>query len=212
MNGELLPILKDLSVIKRLPLLGGSLTKIFTFRTKHFVHYLRCPQSASLTVLLTSDSFFFKTKFVTGYYQIDTIAKQSSLPYFCMVGNNPSNSSVSFETVFFFRDCRSIQFFKLLCWQRKSLICREKSLWELRWPITVTTKTKWNTVKKEILINQKFCSQIKRVCFQFEKVYLQRKNIKSQRKKICLHTQNKPTANSCGKFPRQIATAYFQGK
>ena len=113
---------------------------------------------------------------------------------------------------FFFRDCRSIQFFKLLCWQRKSLICREKSLWELRWPITVTTKTKWNTVKKEILINQKFCSQIKRVCFQFEKVCLQRKNIKSQRKKICLHTQNKPTANSCGKFPRQIATAYFQGK
>ena len=101
MNGELLPILKDLSVIKRLPLLGGSLTKIFTFRTKHFVHYLRCPQLASLTVLLTSDSFFFKTKFVTGYYQIDTIAKQSSLPYFCMVGNNPSNSSVSFETVFF---------------------------------------------------------------------------------------------------------------
>ena len=142
MNSELLPILKDLSVIKRLPLLGGSLTKIFTFRTKHFVHYLRCPQLASFTVLLTSESCFFKTKFVTGYYEIDTIAKQSSFSSFSMVENNPSNSSVSFEIVFFFRDCRSIQFFKLLCRQRKSLICREKSHGELRWPITATAKTK----------------------------------------------------------------------
>ena len=102
MNSELLPILKDLSVIKRLPLLGGSLTKIFTFRTKHFVHYLRCPQLASFTVLLTSESCFFKTKFVTGYYEIDTIAKQSSFSSFSMVENNPSNSSVSFEIAFFF--------------------------------------------------------------------------------------------------------------
>ena len=192
-----------MSVIKRLPLLGGSLTKIFTFRTKHFVHYLRCPQLASLTVLLTSDSFFFKTKFVTGYYQIDTIAKQSSLPYFCMVGNNPSNSSVSFETVFFFRDCRSIQFFKLLCWQRKSLICREKSLWELRWPITATTKTKWNTVKKEILINQKFCSQIKRVCFQFEKFAYKEKILNHREKRfVYIHKTN----------PQQIAAANSHGK
>ena len=29
----------SLSVIKRCPLLGGSLTKIVTFGTKHFVHY-----------------------------------------------------------------------------------------------------------------------------------------------------------------------------
>ena len=32
-------IFKDLSVIKRCPLLGGSLTRIATFRTKHFVCY-----------------------------------------------------------------------------------------------------------------------------------------------------------------------------
>ena len=57
---------------------------------------------ASFTVLLTSQSCFFKTKFVTGYYEIDTIAKQSSFSSFSMVENNPSNSSVSFEIVFFF--------------------------------------------------------------------------------------------------------------
>ena len=36
-----LRVLKNLSVIKRCPLLGGSLTKIVTFGTKHFVRYLR---------------------------------------------------------------------------------------------------------------------------------------------------------------------------
>ena len=34
-------VLKNLSIIKRCPLLGGSLTKIVTIETKHFVHYSR---------------------------------------------------------------------------------------------------------------------------------------------------------------------------
>ena len=43
--------------------------------------------------VLTSDSFFFKTKLVTGYYWIDTIEKQALFSSFYMVGNN-------FETLF----------------------------------------------------------------------------------------------------------------
>ena len=44
LNNGHLRVLKSLSVIKRCPLMGGSLTKIVTFGTKHFVHYLKaCP-------------------------------------------------------------------------------------------------------------------------------------------------------------------------
>ena len=62
-SGHLL-VLKNLSVIKRCPLLGGSLTKIFTFGTKHFVcyarhvHYLRCPLLGGFTVLRKKFSYF----------------------------------------------------------------------------------------------------------------------------------------------------------
>ena len=48
--------LKKLFVIKRSPLLGGILTKIATFRTKHFVRYSRhvrylgCPLLGAFTV------------------------------------------------------------------------------------------------------------------------------------------------------------------
>ena len=41
LNSGHLRVLKSLSVIKRCPLLGGSLTKILTFGTKHFVRYSR---------------------------------------------------------------------------------------------------------------------------------------------------------------------------
>ena len=41
LNSGHLGVLKTFSVIKRCPLLGGSLTKIVTFGTKHFVNYLR---------------------------------------------------------------------------------------------------------------------------------------------------------------------------
>ena len=34
-------------------------------------------------MLLTSDSFFFQTKFLTGYYWIDTIEKQNTFFIFC---------------------------------------------------------------------------------------------------------------------------------
>ena len=53
-----LRVLKNLSVIKRCPLLGGSLTKIVTFGTKHFVRYSRhvrylgCPLLGGFTVFL----------------------------------------------------------------------------------------------------------------------------------------------------------------
>ena len=41
LNSGRLRVLKSLSVIKRCPLLGGRLTKIVTFGTKHFVCYSR---------------------------------------------------------------------------------------------------------------------------------------------------------------------------
>ena len=51
-----LRVLKNLSVIKSCPLLGGSLTKIVTFGTKRFVRYskpvryLGCPLLGGFTV------------------------------------------------------------------------------------------------------------------------------------------------------------------
>ena len=41
LNSGHLRALKNLSIIKRCPLLGGSLTKIVTFGTNHFVCYSR---------------------------------------------------------------------------------------------------------------------------------------------------------------------------
>ena len=41
LNSGHLRVLKSLSVIKKCPLLGGSLTKIVKFETKHFVRYSR---------------------------------------------------------------------------------------------------------------------------------------------------------------------------
>ena len=53
-----LRVLKNLSVIKKCPLLGGSLTKIVTFETNNFVrcsrhvHYLGCPLLGGFTVIV----------------------------------------------------------------------------------------------------------------------------------------------------------------
>ena len=58
LNSGQLQVLKKLPVIKRCPLLGGSLTKIVTFGIKHFVgcsrhvRYLGCPLLGGFTVLL----------------------------------------------------------------------------------------------------------------------------------------------------------------
>ena len=66
---------------------------------------------------------------------------------------------------------------------------------------------KRNTVENEILINKKFFySLIKKGLFSIKKGCLQRKIIRSHRKKVGLHTQNKPTANSCDKYLTQIPT------
>ena len=57
LNSGHLRVLKNLSVIKKRPLLGGSLTKIVTLGTKHFVRYSRrarylgCPLLGGFTVL-----------------------------------------------------------------------------------------------------------------------------------------------------------------
>ena len=56
LNSGHLRVLKNFSVIKRCPLLRGSLTKIVTFGTKHFVCYSRharclgCPLLGGFTV------------------------------------------------------------------------------------------------------------------------------------------------------------------
>ena len=59
LNSGHLRVLKNLYVIKRCPLLGGSLTKIATVGTKHFVcysrhvRYLGCPLLEGFIVLIT---------------------------------------------------------------------------------------------------------------------------------------------------------------
>ena len=58
LNSGHLRFLKNLSVIKRCPLLGGSLTEIVTFGTKHFVccprhvRYLGYPLLRGFTVII----------------------------------------------------------------------------------------------------------------------------------------------------------------
>ena len=58
LNSGHLRVFKNLSVIKRCPLLGGSLTKIVIFGTKHFLHYskhvlcLGCPLLGGFTVFI----------------------------------------------------------------------------------------------------------------------------------------------------------------
>ena len=57
LNSGHLRVFKNLSVIKRCPLLGGSFTKIVIFRTKHCVCYSRhvcylgCPLLGGFTVI-----------------------------------------------------------------------------------------------------------------------------------------------------------------
>ena len=68
LNSGHLRVLKNLSAIKRCTLLRGSLTKIVTFRTKHFVRYsrhvryLRCPLLRGFTVLSCCHSNTFRDK------------------------------------------------------------------------------------------------------------------------------------------------------
>ena len=58
LNSGHLRVMKSLSVIKKCPLLGGSLTAIVTFGTKHFVCYWRhvcyfgCPLWRAFTVII----------------------------------------------------------------------------------------------------------------------------------------------------------------
>ena len=50
-------------------------------------------------------------------------------------------------------------------------------------PITTTAITERNTVNKEIFMNKKNYSKIKKACFHLKKICLQRKRICSHRKK-----------------------------
>ena len=66
LNSGHLRVLKNLSVIKRCPLLGGSLTKTFTFGTKYYVRYswhvryLGCPLLSGFTVHITRSDFLIQ--------------------------------------------------------------------------------------------------------------------------------------------------------
>ena len=70
LNSGHLRALKNLSVIKRCPLLGGSLTKIVTFGTKHFVRYSRhvrylgCPLLGGFIVLKNVKFLFCHKSYV----------------------------------------------------------------------------------------------------------------------------------------------------
>ena len=70
LNCRQLPVLKNLSVIERRPLLGASLTKIVAFGTKHFIRYSRhvrylgCQLLGGFTVLSFLYTFLYvKTMF-----------------------------------------------------------------------------------------------------------------------------------------------------
>ena len=56
--------------------------------------------SKDWNILLNSDSFFFKAKFITGYYWIGTIEKKGPFSSFCMLVNNPSDSDSSGIPIF----------------------------------------------------------------------------------------------------------------
>ena len=51
LNSVHLLVLKNLSVIKRCPLLGGSLTKTVTFWTKHLGLFKACPLFGGFIVI-----------------------------------------------------------------------------------------------------------------------------------------------------------------
>ena len=66
---------------------------IFSRLSEATKDYVIC--SKDWNILLTSDSLFFKAKFISEYYWIGTIEKKAIFSSFCMVGNNPSDSSNS---------------------------------------------------------------------------------------------------------------------
>ena len=76
LNSGHLRVLKNLSVIKRCPLLGGSLTKIVTFETKHFVcysrhvRYLGCPLLGGFAVITIKKNFLTYTEQQNGSVQL----------------------------------------------------------------------------------------------------------------------------------------------
>ena len=68
-----------------------------------------------------------------------------------------------------------------------------------------TAITKRNAVNKEILKNKKILLTYKKDLLSIKKNLVTKKKDLVTQEKVCLHTQNKPTANSYGKFSRQIA-------
>ena len=87
MNSGHLRVLKNLSVIKRCPLLGGSLTEIVTYITKHFAHYSRhvgylgCSLLRGFTVVLCALFFsFFKLRYFTGQNEYHPHESQNQPP------------------------------------------------------------------------------------------------------------------------------------
>ena len=55
--------------------------------------------------------FSLKLDLLLDIIELTLLQNKALFSSFCMIGRNPFNSSVSFET--FFRYCRGIQFFKL---------------------------------------------------------------------------------------------------
>ena len=77
----------------------------------------------------------------------------------------------------------------------------------LRRSITATAVTIRNTVNREILINKDLLTYRKGLISIKKDSFAKKKNLFTQKKGL-----NKPTANSHGKFPRQMAAANRHGK
>ena len=74
--------------------------------------------SKDWNILLTSDSFLFRAKFITGCYWIATW-KKALFHLFLWLEITPQTLPI----------LQSFQFFKLFRWQSKSLIYRDKKSW-----------------------------------------------------------------------------------
>ena len=89
LNSGHLRVLKKLPVIKRCPLLWGSLTKILTFQTKHFVRYWRhirylgCPILGGFTKLRIPTSSIAS---ITTYH-LQEIYRKLRLIFFAKIVN-----------------------------------------------------------------------------------------------------------------------------
>ena len=110
-----------------------------TFGLRPFAWMFCMIYSKDWKMFITSDSFFFKTKFLTVYYWIDTIEKQNTFSSFVWL-------EIILPILLF---CCKLFFFEALqmhltfqfTWQIKSVTCREKMSLQTNLSLLITDLT-----------------------------------------------------------------------